>query len=366
MALVESAHQAGRRPNAPRGDAVQVSSPAPRDLWESLLAGDRGALVSQSPAWTDCICAFGYEDASRLYELPGGARFVLPMVSSSRLPPALATRASMPPAWGMGGLIGERPPGEGDIETIVADLRAGRELRTSIRPNPLHAAQWSAAAGPGVTAIPRLAHVLRLEGGQQQVWRNFSKSARQGVRKGLRSGLEIECDTSGRLLPVFFDLMELSIARWAGQQHEPLWLARWRARRRDPEEKFRRMAGALGETMRVWVAWKNGRAAASMIVLLGTNATDTRGVMNKELAGPSNANDLLQWHAIQDACQAGCVDYHLGESGSSRSLAHYKEKFGARGVPYHEYRIERLPLTSADLMLRQAVKRVLGFRDVTE
>ena len=43
--------------------------------------------------------------------------------------------------------------------------------------------------------------------------------------------------------------------------------------------------------------------------------------------------------------------YHLGESGASRSLAHFKEKFGARPVPYAEYRLERLPLTRAGAVL---------------
>jgi hypothetical protein len=183
------------------------------------------------------------------------------------------------------------------------------------------------------------------------------------VRKAERSGLEIECDTTGRLVPVFFELLTLSIERWARHQHEPLALARWRGRRRDPLHKFERMAAVLGDAMRVWVAWKDGEAVASMVVLIGPNASDTRGAMNKELAAPTHANDLLQWLAIEDASALGCRMYHLGESGASRSLGHFKEKFGARPVPYCEYRIERLPLSRVDTISREAVKRLLGFRD---
>jgi hypothetical protein len=54
----------------------------------------------------------------------------------------------------------------------------------------------------------------------------------------------------------------------------------------------------------------------------------------------------------------------MGESGGSSSLAFYKEKFGARPIPYAEYRIERLPLSAADAVLRDLIKRAIGFRDV--
>jgi hypothetical protein len=73
-----------------------------------------------------------------------------------------------------------------------------------------------------------------------------------------------------------------------------------------------------------------------MVVLIGANASDTRGAMNRELAAPTNANDLLQWLAI---------------------------KFGARPVPYHEYRIERVPIARLGALSRGLIKRILRFKD---
>jgi hypothetical protein len=86
--------------------------------------------------------------------------------------------------------------------------------------------------------------------------------------------------------------------------------------------------------------------------------------MDKELAAQTNANDLLQKMAIEEACRAGCRHYHMGESGSSSSLAHFKSRFGAVAYPYAEHHLERLPLTRMDGALRQLVKRLIGFRDV--
>jgi hypothetical protein len=45
----------------------QVVSPAPQNVWQAMLNTDPNALVSQTPAWTDCLCAAeDYTDASRL------------------------------------------------------------------------------------------------------------------------------------------------------------------------------------------------------------------------------------------------------------------------------------------------------------
>jgi hypothetical protein len=352
----------------PMTSSSQIVSAAPipvaRDVWEDVLSRDPEGLVSQSPAWGDAMRQLGYENISRCYELSGGRRVVLPMVRRRRIVPArLAIRYSPPPAWGMGGSIADGPVTAEELGAIIDDLRSEFVLSTRIRPNPLHADLWSVAVSHGAIPTPRLAHVIDLEDDAEAVWRRMDRNARWGVGKARKSGVEVECDSTGRLVPVFYGLLERSVERWAQFQHEPLALARWRARRRDPIEKLQTMAAALGDAMRVWVAWHEGRPAAAEIVLLGANAHATRAAMDKEIAGPSHANDLVRWSAIEDACAAGCRRYHLGESGGSRPLARYKEKFGARAVPYAEYRIERLPLGRADALARASVKRVLGFRD---
>ena len=353
------------RTRATRPAATLVASPAPRDVWRQVIAADPDSLIAQSPEWVDAICASGsYADASRLYEADSGRRFVLPMVRRTGvLPRSIAPQASMPHAWNMGGLICDGAPGEEELAAIVSDLAACSAVRTHIRPNPIHDERWRSAGRMGAVTIPRRAHVLDLVPGADEIWKSMRSEARRGVRKAEKSGIEVECDSSGRLVPVFYELLKLSVERWAEQQHEPRALARWRLKRRDPLAKFQQMQEVLGDAMQIWVAWKDGAPAASNVILRGTNVNDTRGAMNKELARPTSANDLLEWRQIEDACKGGCRWYHLGESGYSRGLSQYKEKWGARPVTYSEYRFERLPLTKADHLLRMTAKRVLRFRD---
>jgi hypothetical protein len=346
-----------------RESPLSVISPAPREAWREVVASDPESLISQTPAWIDCVCAVtGSVDASRLYETADGRRLVLPMVR--RRLALVTTEASPPAGWGMGGLISSGAVGVDDLSAVLADLARGPAARTSVRPNPLAGPLWAAARPPRAVAVPRLAHVLDLADGFATVWaKRFTGEARTAVRKAERAGLTVQCDTSGALIPVFYDLFRRSLDRWADQQHEPRALAQWRGRRRDPLAKFQQIARAMPGACHVWVAWHQGRPAASILVLQGRNAHYTRGAMDKEVAGPTRANDLLQRLAIEEACRAGCGRYHMGESGASAELAQFKTRFGARAYPYAEYHLERLPISRLDRALRAAVKRAIGFRD---
>ncbi len=347
-----------------RSSGAMSAERASLDAWTDVYRNDPDALPSQAPQWVAAACASGpYEDASRLYEI-AGRRFVLPAL---RRRPALGgVDASFPEAWGIGGLVGTGQTAE-VIRAVVDDVRARGVAQMTIRPNPLHAALWDevwdeAGLDDAVT-LRGHAHVVDLRPGIDAVWARFHQTRRRNIRKAERADLRVECDTTGRLLPVFHRLLEASFERWAGQQREPAALARWRGNRRDPLRKFEAISAALGDGCRTWVAWHDDRPAASLLVLQDHNSHYTRGAMDKDLAGPTRANDLLHWAAIQDAMASGCSRYHMGETRRDSSLARFKEGFGAELVAGNRYQIERWPIGRADRAMRAAVKRILRMED---
>lgn len=344
---------------------TQVLTPVPRDLWRSVHQSDPAALTEQSPEWVDAICATGrYQDVSRLYDLADGRQIVMPLVRRRGAAGVGGRLLSPPEAWGMGGPVG-RGVDRDVVDTVVADLRGLGDVRIGIRPDPLTAPLWQHLSGRGVTAIPRFGHVLELDGGIEAVESRFSKSTRNAVNKAVRRGVTVELDHSGELLHIHHELYMRSVERWSERQREPLALARWRARRRDPLSKLQTMAEHLGKGFCQFVAFHEARPVASIIVLVspGSTAHYTRGAMDLELASPVRASQLLQATAIRHAVDAGCTRFHMGESGTSSTLADFKERFGAVGHHYAEYRIERLPITRADRAARAAVKRIIGFKD---
>ncbi|MDD5371314.1 MAG: GNAT family N-acetyltransferase [Anaerolineaceae bacterium] len=345
--------------------AVQVTSPVPREAWKAVQQADPYALVTQSPAWIDYMVSFGpFEDASRFYAYEDGQCIVLPMVRRRLLRGVFSFASSFQNSWGMGGLIASKPLLREHVQTVISDLSKQKDVHVMIRPDPLKGEVWSEAAAQRLIAVPRLAHVLDLQGGFSNIWeKKFKSTTRTAIRKAEKSGLVVERDTTGRLVPVFYELFKQSLDRWGQHQHEPLALARLRGHQRDPLSKFERMAAYLGEACQFWVAWYQQQPAAAILVLQGANCSYTRGAMNKELAGPTRANDLLHRLAIEAACQAGCHYYHMGESGASTSLAAFKKGFGADPVPYAEYHLERFPITKVDQGLRRVIKTLIGFKD---
>ncbi len=335
-----------------------------RAQWQAVVEADPHSLPEHTPEWLDAICASGgYEDATRLYAGADGRCFVVPLVRRTGPAGWGGGLLSPPPAWGMGGVVG-RDLDEHALRRILADLVGLRAQRLWFRPDPTTAALWDAATDGASLPIARHAHVVDLEGGVDAVWSRVHRGARKYVRRAERAGVRIEVDRAGDLLDTYYDLYLTSVDRWAARQNEPLRLARWRARRRDPLEKLRLMAHHLGPAFVLTMAYVDDRPAYGSIMLLGQTAHVTRSAMDIERVGDTKAGSLVQWSMLQLACAHGCRTYHLGESGRSRSLAQFKESFGATGIDYAEHRYERLPFTRADQTLRSVVKKVLRFRDV--
>ncbi|MFG2045169.1 GNAT family N-acetyltransferase [Dactylosporangium sp. NPDC048998] len=327
-----------------------MTSPAPIDAWQEVLASAPRALPTQSPEWLECICAVdGYANASRLYRAADGRRLVLPLVRRALVGPLIAMEFSLPTGWGAAGLLGEggtvRPE---DVRMVLADLAQRRTVSASFRPDPSTAQSWEQGCPPGVQREPRMAQTLSLAGGFDEVWRTrFRSDTRNRVRRAERANVVVERDDTGRLVPVLQELYAKSVDRWAHQDGVPLPLARWRAARLEPPHKLRTVAQVLGPRCRIYAAFVDGRPAAAIVVLLGqVVACMWRGAMDEELVGPTYANYLLHRIAIEDAAEAGCVSYHLGDSAPGSSLALFKSRFGAAEQHYAGYRLERMPMSS--------------------
>jgi hypothetical protein len=334
-----------------------------RDAWTQILPLDPNALVSHTPAWMDCICTSGrFEDVTRAYATPEGHQLILPL-ARKRLPGGLVS--SMPFGWSTGGLISSRGRLTAeDVADVVNDLMSQRALLIGVKPSAATAAAWARAVPERVTRTQHLTHTVDLSGGFDAVWRRFAGSVRSRCRHAERLGVTVECDDTGRFMPVFYALYRKSVERWAGQQHEPRWLARWRARCRDPWEKFRTVSERLGPGCRVWVAWRAGEPLAADVVLVhGQHALRWRGAMDIDVARTSGAAQLLVCRSLEEACSTGQRYFHLGESAPSSNLARTKTKYGGSGLHFTGYRFERVPLTAADQFLRRQIKGVIGFRD---
>ncbi|MFH9011434.1 GNAT family N-acetyltransferase [Streptomyces sp. NPDC017943] len=345
---------------------VQVTTPAPREVWWDLAGRDPDLAVTQTPTWLDCLCATGpHRDASRLYTFPGGGRIVLPLVSRGRRPRRLDAEESWPAGWGIGGPVASAGVGPDEARAVCEDLARRPALRVGLRLRPQGAELWGRAARGLLRLEPHTTQAIDLDGGFGTVWRDrFHQRVRRDVKRAEKAHLDVEVDRSGRLVPVFQELYDRSIERWAVQQHEPRALARLRRRREFPEERLAAVAARFGAACSLWAAWDRGEPAAALVVLRhGPHAKFWRAAMDRDVAHPVRATPLLYRLAVEDACAQGCRVFDLGESAPGSSLEHFKAGFGAVSRPSPRYWRERLPVSAAERGLRTAVKRAIRFQD---
>jgi hypothetical protein len=315
-----------------RRRTAEVTSPVPREVWEAVLRSDPGATPLQTPAYFEAVlAATGGRDASRLYQLQGGRRLVLPLVRQ-RSVPGLRLYAAFPGGYGHGGMLATEGLRADDVRTVIADLR-GQALTTRIGGGHHTSEQWSAGRMPGVVQVSRRVEVVDLADGFEALRDNrFGRTVRQKLRKAERAGVEVELDTTGRLVPVFHQIYRDWVDRWVPTSGLPPAIARWSALRQEPLKKFESVAARTGTACRVLVAWHHGEAVASAIILVhGQHAIGWRSYSIKELAAPVSANIFTQVAALADACRSGCRYFDLGQSGGVASLQSYKSSLG--GVP---------------------------------
>lgn len=335
--------------------ADDVVSPAPRSLWAEVLAADPAASIFQTPAWFDAAAAVtGARDVSRLYVTGDGRRLVLPLLRRNPLP-GLAVDAGHPHPFGPGGLLatgGLRPE---DVRLVLSDLLGTRAVSTRVTTMPDVSDRWEAGLVPGAVASRSRVHVLDLDGGFSRVWdERFHASARKAVRRAARSGLTVERDSTGRLVPAFYDLYLQWTQGRAQRSGLPFPVAAALARRRQPQAMFETLAGSLDGACRTWMASYQGEPVAGLMTLVhGAHAISFRSYSRREFAS-LQANNLLKKLAIEDACEAGCRSFSMGMSCGVAGLEAFKESMGATPRSVVECRIERLPLAGMERLRDKA------------
>jgi hypothetical protein len=354
------------------GQAVRVTSPVPTEVWHAVASADPCVTPFQLPAWRDSVCYGGdWEDASRLYELPGGRQLVLMLARRPGRPRRLALEASWPSGWGSGGLLapgGVRPE---EVALVSADLASGRSLSVRVRPGFTAAELWTARAQPNLV-IPRTVHVAHFDGPFEDYFNRSVSSKRRAMLRNAqrhleRAGVVITGGNSPELVQGFYDVYLQWIAWRAVQRKMPVRLATWRTKRAEPLEKFSAMASRLGEGCRIWVAWWEGRPIGATISLYARdNAVGWRAVADRTAPPRFRLFELLAVEALRHACESGRRWIELGESVGKEDLARVKERIGGQEQASPEFCFERVPLAQGRLTFErlrgQAEQRIMGHR----
>jgi predicted N-acyltransferase len=215
--------------------------------------------------------------------------------------------------------------------------------------------------------ISRAVHVAHFDGSFEDFWRtSVTAKKRAGIRNARRhldrAGIEITSGNSPELVEAFYQVY----LRWVGwrarQRKEPPPLARWHAQRAEPREKFGRVAGRLGASCRIWVAWRDGDPVAANVSLFADGAAaGWRSFSDRSLPARFRLAEVLAVEALRHACESGCRYIDMGESVGSANLARVKARLGGQEHPCDEYCFERLPLSPGRVAFQKLRRQAEGW-----
>lgn len=340
-----------------------ILTPVPLQAWRDVLDSDPGATALQTPQYFAAAREVsGGEDASILYRLEDGRSIVLPLVRRGSIP-GMHLLADYPGGLGHGSALASGGLRASDVRTLIDDLRGRGALSVRIGGGHHTADQWAAGlAVPGTVEVPRWVYVIDLSRGWDAHLREcVAGSVRYQIRKAERRGVQVELDTTGRLVPVFHSLYRAWVDRWACHADLPRPLARYMALRQEPYVKFATVASALGQECRTFIAWHRGVPVAGCITLVhGDHAIGWRSYSIKEFAAPVSANTLLQARAIADAAACGCRVFDLGQAGGVPGLEAYKRSLGGLPRRVVDLRIETHAVTFARQAQAAALRLAAG------
>lgn len=295
--------------------------------WWAWVERTGDANFFQTPLWARVLVESfpEFRVDTRFYELPDGARVLVPLMRRTRFGGALSTLESMP--FGTyGAFLAERALARAEAEAILRDLKRSPPpvVRLMVTPNPL-----------GRFAIPddtfhcqNFVHFLRLDEDYDRIWRQrFSRGLRYSVRKSTRRGVRAGIEQGET---VFLDFCRLYTETARTWEREPPFGERF----------FAALSRLAATEAQLWVARLEGRMIAGCVVFThGEHQTPYVGGFDREYRG-YDPNNLMYAEAMKWGARQGYRYFNFLSSAGIKGVEHFKSSFGTQRIFFNYYLYE--------------------------
>lgn len=156
----------------------------------------------------------------------------------------------------------------------------------------------------------------------ETLWEGFTHSHRKNVRRAYKNDLSV---VSGSLdqLDAFYDVMEEA---WRSHG-TPLY----------SREYFENVLSTLGDRARVFICLHRAHPVAAALTGYFNGAVEGLWAGSRPEARALNANYVLYWEMIRDACARGNRTFHLGRSTAQSGSEEFKARWNAQATQLYWY-----------------------------
>jgi FemAB-related protein (PEP-CTERM system-associated) len=297
---------------ASRAEPTIVIRPdLPAARWDSFVARQPAASAYHRAHWTGIIeDAFGHETGRLAAEADGEIVGVLPLVFfDSRL---FGRFAVSMPFVNYGGILAASADARTSLlDAAVAETRRRGGTHLELR--------HTARGFPQLQArTHKVAMVVQLERTVDGQWQRLDRKLRNQVRKAEKSGVRMS-EGGPELLDAFYDVF----ARNMRDLGTPVYSRRF----------FVEVLRQLGETARVFCAWKGDTPIAASIVLGHGDTMEVPWASSIRDFNPLCANVLVYWTMLRFAIDRGHTHFDFGRSTPLEGTYQFKQQWGAEPSP---------------------------------
>jgi FemAB-related protein (PEP-CTERM system-associated) len=181
-------------------------------------------------------------------------------------------------------------------------------------------------AGPLATELPsslrKISMTISLAPDPETLWNAFTSKHRKNVKRAYKDELAVKSG-GGELLPEFYALMQQS---WRSLG-TPLYSRRY----------FEAVLSTFPDLTRIFVCHQNGNPIAVALCGYFNGVVEGLWAGGGPLARKLDANFVLYWEMIRDACLRGCHSFHLGRSTADSGGEEFKRKWNAESRQLYWY-----------------------------
>lgn len=294
--------------------------PADRDRWLETARECEYATFFHTPYWHRLGMAAlpGSREASLAGRLPGGQRFVLPLLRTGGRLKGLFNTLVSGFAGCYGGPILTAPADEAIVDAIVRSA-AGRLRAAPLELNGNPFAPNAMRSGGARTDFTQL---LPLEGSYDELFARFSSNHRNLVRKGKKLGVTTRIAATDQDYRAYYEVYEDSLERWgdrATSRYSPGFF-----------REVRQLATELPQNVQLWLAeYEEGIVAGALVFCWNRHAVHWHGAALSDYFS-TQAPLVLQASMIEHYLTAGFAHYDFNPSGGHEGVVRFKARFGAQ------------------------------------
>jgi len=209
-----------------------------------------------------------------------------------------------------------------DAAATDALVRASREKANELKADYLELRCASAIETDMPVSTRKISMHIELAPDPDTLWNKFASKHRTNIRRAQKNNLEVRVGGL-ELLDTFYSVMERS---WRSLG-TPFYARSY----------FEAILKALPEHTSIFVCSQGTTPVAVAFNGYFNGMVEGLWAGGTELSRPLQANYVLYWEMLRDACMRGCTRYHLGRSTADSGAEDFKKKWNATSSQLYWY-----------------------------